>query len=1024
MSGRGFAGTRGTTVVLLAACASSLASCLSPPKRLAGPSLTRVEDVLRLSAEEARRRHPVRLRGTVTYCEPRESTLFVQDATGGILVDIEGRRASLQAGQVVEVEGVTEAGPGPPIVVEPDLRVVGSAPMPTARRVTTSHLKGESARYQWVELQGTIALYHEDGAPRLVLNEYRGFVRLRVADLQGRAPETLVGEEMRVRGAFGPVFDAGRDVAGYQLWVPSASFLEKAPVSKKATSPGEGLPLLTHVAQVLALTPEEASRGYPVLVTGVVTYQDTEWCMLFVQDATAGIYTQCRSHDFPVEVGQRVEVRGLSGPGEFAPVIDGPRLRLLGRGPLPRPRALSFEQLPYVQGESQWVEIGGTVQSVRRVGVLHAAFDLVTAGGRTTVSIPEVPELPMRLVGARARFRGVGISIFNKKRQLLGTEVLAPSLAFVAVEEPAPADPFAAPARAVGSLMRYRPGADLGHWVRVQGVVTHQRPTGSFYMMDETGGLFVLFSDPTRLAAGDRVDVVGFPGRGDYAPVMRGAFFRRLAHGAPPDPVRITAEQALSGNHDGSLVRLEAVLLDRSVAAGSHVLVLQAAPFVFHALLEGAEAGALATLRNGSRLQLTGVCTVSVDERQVPRSFQILLRTAEDVRVLQGAHWWTVRHTLWSLGFMASSISAALAWVALLRRRVRVRTEALQVQTARYRELVENASDVIYTLDGDGRFTSMNRAGERITGYPEQELLGRELARLVSPEHLARVEEMLSPAPGETNLPVHELKIVAKDGRTVTLEVSSRPIHEDGRVTGTQGIGRDVTERNQAQEMRARFAAVLEERGRIARELHDSLDQGFCGILLQVEAAAKSLDAAPRGTHAHLDMARNLVLHCQNEAHRSVWDLRSCALERSDLASGLDAVARQVSADAPVDVTTEVMGTPCPMPAVVEDNLLRIGQEAMTNAVRHAAAKRVRTELRFEPGAIRLVVTDDGSGFDVDSPVHATSGRFGLIGMRERAKRIGGRLRIESVQGTGTKVEVELSVDATDPAVASPRDRE
>jgi hypothetical protein len=111
------------------------------------------------------------------------------------------------------------------------------------------------------------------------------------------------------------------------------------------------------VEQVLALTPDEASRRYPVLVTGVVTYEDAEWCMLFVQDATAGIYVQCRSHGFPVVVGQRVEVRGVSGAGQFAPVIDAPRLQLLGQGPLPRPKALAFEQLPYPQKDSQWVEI-------------------------------------------------------------------------------------------------------------------------------------------------------------------------------------------------------------------------------------------------------------------------------------------------------------------------------------------------------------------------------------------------------------------------------------------------------------------------------------------------------------------------------------------------------------------------------------------------------------------------------------------------------------------------------------------
>jgi PAS domain S-box-containing protein len=342
---------------------------------------------------------------------------------------------------------------------------------------------------------------------------------------------------------------------------------------------------------------------------------------------------------------------------------------------------------------------------------------------------------------------------------------------------------------------------------------------------------------------------------------------------------------------------------------------------------------------------------------------------------------------------------------------VRIRTDALRVQTARYRELVENANDVIYTLDTEGRFTSINRTGERITGYRHDTLLGADLSRLVAPEHVDQARAML--ARGGTNpLPsVYELNILAEDGRAVTLEVSSRPIHEDGKVVGTQGIGRDVTERKQAQEMKAQFAAVLEERSRIARELHDSLDQGFWGILLQVEAAAKSLPDAPQGAQAHLETARSLVLHCQNEAHRSVWDLRSCMLERSDLASALDAIARQVAPNASLELKTEVVGTPCPLPALVENNLLRIGQEAITNAVRHAGARQVRTELRFEPECLRLVVTDDGSGFDVTSQAHANNGRFGLIGMRERAKRIGGRLKIESVPGAGTKVAVELSLD-------------
>jgi signal transduction histidine kinase len=112
-----------------------------------------------------------------------------------------------------------------------------------------------------------------------------------------------------------------------------------------------------------------------------------------------------------------------------------------------------------------------------------------------------------------------------------------------------------------------------------------------------------------------------------------------------------------------------------------------------------------------------------------------------------------------------------------------------------------------------------------------------------------------------------------------------------------------------------------------------------------------------------------------------------------------------------VELRTEVVGAPCPLSAVLENHLLRIGQEAMTNAVRHAAPRHVSTELRFEPECIRLVVTDDGSGFDVHARSQPSNGRFGLIGMRERTKRIGGRLRIESIPGAGTKVVVEMPRD-------------
>jgi signal transduction histidine kinase len=282
------------------------------------------------------------------------------------------------------------------------------------------------------------------------------------------------------------------------------------------------------------------------------------------------------------------------------------------------------------------------------------------------------------------------------------------------------------------------------------------------------------------------------------------------------------------------------------------------------------------------------------------------------------------------------------------------------------------------------------------------------LADLVPPEEAERTRERLALEIARGVSAVHELEIRAKDGRPVIVEISSRPLYDKGRIVGLEGIARDIGERRLAQAIKAQFSAVLEERSRIARELHDSLDQGFWGILLQLEATSEGLGDGPPSARTHLELARNLVLHCQTEAHRSVWDLRSTVLDRADLPSALAATARLVAVSCSTPVDTAVRGAPRPLPASVENNLLRIGQEAITNAARHARAHAIVAELCFEPGRVRLAVRDDGAGFDVDSTDYAGHGHFGLIGMRERAKRIGGRLTIESAPGAGSTVTVEL----------------
>lgn len=201
----------------------------------------------------------------------------------------------------------------------------------------------------------------------------------------------------------------------------------------------------------------------------------------------------------------------------------------------------------------------------------------------------------------------------------------------------------------------------------------------------------------------------------------------------------------------------------------------------------------------------------------------------------------------------------------------------------------------------------------------------------------------------------------------------------------------------------ARQLAVLEERTRLAREIHDTLAQGFTGIIVQLQTAAELGAADPARQQAHVEQAVALARSSLAEARRSVQALRPPALLDADLAGALLRLLQQLTAHTAIDATFAVTGTPAPLPPEVEGQLLRIGQEAITNALRHAGARRLQVELRFEAAAVRLQVRDDGAGF---VPAQVRDDRFGLLGMRERAQQLGATLEVTSAPGAGTTVSV------------------
>jgi signal transduction histidine kinase len=206
--------------------------------------------------------------------------------------------------------------------------------------------------------------------------------------------------------------------------------------------------------------------------------------------------------------------------------------------------------------------------------------------------------------------------------------------------------------------------------------------------------------------------------------------------------------------------------------------------------------------------------------------------------------------------------------------------------------------------------------------------------------------------------------------------------------------------------LRHRFAAVLEERNRLAREMHDTLIQGCVGVSALLEAASSAREVSPSISDELLDRARNEARATVDEARLAVWNLRQSSGE--GLAPAISQLTRRLSLETGIPIRFESYGAPLDLGAESERSLLMIVREAMQNALRHAAPKRLSVVLSFGRGGLQVEIEDDGRGFD-PSIINSSNGQhYGLIGMRERAERLGGQLFLTSSPGKGTQVRLSV----------------
>ena len=336
--------------------------------------------------------------------------------------------------------------------------------------------------------------------------------------------------------------------------------------------------------------------------------------------------------------------------------------------------------------------------------------------------------------------------------------------------------------------------------------------------------------------------------------------------------------------------------------------------------------------------------------------------------------------------------------------------EALRESEERYRELFENAKDAIYVHDLSGRYTSVNRAAERLSGFTREEILGRHFSNFVAPRDLKYARTNLCRKLDEENETIYEVDMITRDGRRVPVEVSSRLIYEKGVAVGVQGTARDITERKRAQEaLRIYSQRLMEvqeiERENIARGLQEQIGQALTAVRNNLRSLQRSGLTADGGPP--LDESIGIV-------DEALWRVREFSIELRP--SLLDDLGLSVALRQYVDryaqrtgIKAEVLNgfkDDSRLPRELETACFRITQEALNNVARHAHAVNVSVQLERFRERMLLTVLDDGIGFDIANLRKSASeaSGLGLRGMEERALAVGGYVEIDSASGRGTRI--------------------
>ena len=767
--------------------------------------------------------------------------------------------------------------------------------------------------------------------------------------------------------------------------------------------------------QVRRLTPEQAEKHLEVRLKGVVTFYDADLYSRFIQDETAGIYFQEMNNRPALRPGQLVEVEGQTGAGEYAPIVIPRSIKVLGEGTMPVAKPVSLEQLVSGREDSQFVEVIGTVRSVRFENESRSfLIELVIGGERFTAYSRQLPVTNTEeLVESEVKVRAVCSTLFNRLRQMFGFRLLIPRETDLVIEKPASANPFDISSKGISSLLQFPAQGTFGHRVKVVGTVVYQESGVALFIQDEREGLYCQTRQRVPVQAGDQVEVLGFPAKGEYTPVLQDAVYRKIGSGTPVKPVDIGIDQALAGTYDCRLVRLTANLLEHTQRGREQFIVLDKDRFIFQAFLAQQQGGGgFSPAPIGSEVAVIGICLIERGSSWLAgagwraKSFRILLRSPGDVAILRSPPWWNIQRVLWIAAALGLIALAASAWVAVLRRRVQQQTEIIRERLQReaslkerYEALFENANDMVFTHDLGGTITAINQTGERLLQRSRESLLSRKIIDLMAEDQRAPARRWLDQVVQGADVPTAEWDFLNAADQRVKLEISSRLIEQDGRIVEVEGIARDITERRRLE--REILEISTREQRRIGHDLHDGVCQQLAAIAYLVDMHADRLQEKSVADFAEAERIGNLINDVNGQARSVARGLFPVRLAEHGLVLALEELAASASSRYRITCRFVCEATPTKVDSEVELHLYYIVQEALSNAVNHGSSSTVIVTLAADEDRLKLTVQDNGTGFQLSDKNRSG---MGIRIMRYRAKVIGAALDVQSQVNHGTQI--------------------